>query len=176
MRTIFYLLAIVVCFKPSALHAQTLVPDLIADYACDSVTISVHDPLNQGKVLVVLYQALNCPKCQASGIGWGTFADTAHRNITVWARLDWMNGTPATCADHDMWLRTSGRNWHDIYIFSSRIFDAVARYDWFKTFCEAPSCEFPSYTVIDPATKTIAYKGNDATKARQIATRLANRR
>jgi Secretion system C-terminal sorting domain len=140
---------------------------------CNSLSRNVHDPLNQGKVLVLLFKGWDCGICQGSAPSWDAFADTADTNIEVWCALSQLYGAgSSSCSNITTWNTNYG--FDNIWTFSPDAQGTANLQAWENQFCAGSPCNaMPKYSVINPANKTVAYYGSNATTARSTANQLS---
>ena len=126
---------------------------------CNAVTKNIYDVLNEGKVLFIAADGFDCSICMSHAADIKTLADENTAGIAVWGAMDfkYSSATP-TCGDIDNWRNTYG--WSNVFMFL----------DEAKFWVDGG---YPTYTVIDPADKTIAYKGFSHTTAISTAKTLA---
>ncbi len=149
------LLLLSACCIYIATNAQVVVDR--DQWTCNSVHENLYTQLNAGKTVVIAMQGLDCPGCNQNATYLDTFASNNKSKLRVWSALQLMAGSGGTCTGVQSWQQTHGYN--DIFTFLDS-----SNY-WMSTY----SAE---WLVIDPADKSIKYKGFDRnmafTEARKI--------
>lgn len=126
---------------------------------CSNQTESLHDQLNANKVVLVAADGFDCSICQNHAPSIGTYA-TNNPNIRVWGALGFKySSAQPTCTQANNW--SNSYDWRNVFSFLD------ANRSWAGN-------GYPTYTVIDPRNKTIAYRGTSHTQAMNRATEIAN--
>lgn len=126
---------------------------------CNNQTESLHDLLNANKVVLVSADGFDCSICQSHAPAIGSYA-TSNPNIRVWGALGFKySSAQPTCTQAGNW--SNSYNWGNVFTFLD------GNRSWAGN-------GYPTYTVIDPRNKTIAYRGTSHTQAMNRATEIAN--
>ena len=138
--------------------AQTV--DNVTESNCDnSASETLYDFLDQGKVVLIAADGFDCSICRSHAPSMGTFA-TDNPDIKVWGAMHFKyRSTLPTCNDIDSW--DNSYSWANIFMFVDE------DRSW-------AGSGYPTYTVIDPKDKSIAYRGPSDTQAKNTAKALSN--
>lgn len=127
---------------------------------CSGVSESLYDVLNANKVLVVAADGFDCSICMSHAPTIGNLANSNPDKIRVWGAMNYKYSSNApTCNAVNSWVNSY--NWSAVFSFID------APISW-------ASSGYPTYTVIDPRTKTVAYKGGNSNQAVSIANGIAS--
>jgi|GEM_PF-636711 len=126
---------------------------------CNSQTETLYDALDANKVVLVAADAFDCSICMAHAPSIGTYASN-NPNIKIWGAMGFKFSTNTpTCTQVNGWVNSY--NWDNVFSFVD------ANRSWAGN-------GYPTYTVIDPRDKSIAYRGTSHTQAMNRATEISN--
>jgi len=125
---------------------------------CTGQTESLYESLDANKVVLVSADGFDCSICISHSPSIGNFA-TNNPNIKVWGALGYKYSTQTpTCLQVNNWVNSY--SWNEIFSFVD------ANRSWAGN-------GYPTYTVIDPQTKTVAYRGVSNIQAMNKANEVA---
>ena len=161
MRIPVPLIAIILLLTASASSAQ-IVSDATTT-SCEGATERLYDTLDAGRPVIIAMLAFDCwTSCNPDAPHVGVFAREQAGRVHVWApmfNLERKQKVSATCDSMPAWKARHG--WTNIHAFIDEPVTWAYEYG-------------AHYAVIDPRTRSVAYRGNDFARAASTALELVD--
>lgn len=147
----------VFAFTISNVQAQ-VVNDVVETNCNNTQQDTLYKWLDAGQVVLIAADGFDCSICRSHAPGISTFAND-NPNIRVWGAMHYKySSNQPNCSNINSW--NASYNWNNIFMFIDE------DRSWAGN-------GYPTYTVIDPRDKTIAYRGFSDNTAKNKALSLS---